>query len=279
MKLIYMNVKYDILGHNIKLEDKIFSIISKSDYSNKRVLNIDKIIDELKIDKLLEYYEKMIWNGKSGDSINISEIVSLMASYYTGLFKGLKFAFYNGIINNVTLLYPFIRISDITKTYVITYFTYVSYFNNKKEIWITEAIPEVPEVYEPEETLYEYIDNLLYSVRTSFFIHSDIYRYLPKEVLDDNLNGKTSIIYNYKLSLFVSENLGINIKELNRKITISSLGQLELNINKKNNKERDVFIDEEILSIAIKDYKLKSYSDYIERTINNLYYFEIVKTM
>lgn len=272
-----MNVKYDILSNKIKLENKIFAIISGSDYTNKRALNADKIIGELKIDKLLDYYEKVVWDGESY-SININEIIGLITSYYTGLLKGLKFAFNNEIIDNVTILYPFFRISNITKTYVITYFTYVNYFNKKKEFWITEAIPEIPEVYESEETLYEYIDNLLYSIRNSFFINSTTYKYLPKEELSDDFDEKTVIIYNYKLFLFISENFGINIKELNRKISISSLGKLELNINKKN-KERDVFIDNEILSIAIKNYKLNSYCDYIERTAKNMYYFEVVKTM
>lgn len=272
LKLAYLNINFDIYRKEIKNIDNTLFVVSRGDFRNKRKIDIEDIISKCNIDKTIEYFEK--YYMKNEKNIKINEFKELLTSYYEGLLDGLKLAFENNVIESVVVFYPFFRISNISNEVVLTYFTLINYFNNKKEFWVTEAIPDISELNDSKDGLSEYINSIMFEVRSSIFANSKIYNYLPEEINDNKIN----IINNYILGFFIELNFGIDISKLNAKLSISSFGEMQPNINIRRNKIKDIMLDENILILSIKKYN-STYYEYVKLTSNNLYFYEIVRTM
>ncbi|MBP1926831.1 hypothetical protein J2Z76_002701 [Sedimentibacter acidaminivorans] len=278
-KWAYFNACFDVSSKNIVFDKKILFSITKNDYKNNRIIDVDRIIFDCKIEELVNRSKKNMLNQiEDTPSADVDDIKQIFNSYYKGIQEGLKLAFNNNVIESVIIFYPFFRISNINGQAIYTYFTLVNYFNNKKEFWVTEGVPDISEINESKESFKTYINNLIFEVRNSLLVNSNVYEYIPKRE-KCNFNNEMSFTYNYILAFFIKENFNLDISNLEGRVSISSFGELILNINKKKNKKKDILLNEKILQIAIKDYKVSTYFEYLERTSSNLFFYEIVRTM
>lgn len=263
----FFNIAY-IVDKNIKIQNKVWFTLSKSNSGSK--INMDLLINKM-LKKLLVVELKEIMENYY-DLLDLNDLCKKSISYIKSVIKSFKSILSNGIVRYVYVLYPFIKVSNITGTFITTYFIYVKYFDGTGEFWVTEHIPNYEEITKDISSSINYIDNCIDMVRDSTFIYSEIYKYYI-----EHENTKPCLCRNYIIELFIKINFEIDIKSLSSNLSITTLGDVAPSNTVKSRKS--LFRDQDILVIGFNNKVHRHYYKIMQKQLTELFYFTVVMSI
>ncbi len=271
----YYNLSFKINTDFVIDSEKIFlNLKTKTPISINA--SADKIIEELEISNLLEIHTKgTLLKSKLNAVEELINTKKYILSYLSSLTIGLKSSIKEGFIKNALVLYPFIRISEISDSVLVTCFCLIEYVDGKKELWLTEALPEEQYLKEFKvDSIEKFIKELLFNVRNSCFVQNEFIMYGETSNLS---NKETTFTYNYIMRNYIISNYGIDIQRIKYRTSIASRGYLINPLNLKMNKGKTFDFDSNhrLIFVGINDYETEYY-EYMKTALSDTFNFECV---
>lgn len=247
-------------------KSKPLLILNKCDYKNKKI-NIGNVLEELNIYNLLDFLNIKPQNSLYNYHINV--LNKNIENHINAIKRGTQYAFKSNILKHVIIYYPFIRYSEITKSFIFTHFTFIEYMDGSSTFWITEAIPN--KICSLED-ITNYINGAILDVRRSVYIHSDIYT----TYADKPKPNLFTVIINYILDLFIEKNFGMKISNKKLNLGICTRDKLLFNNNLKENNKKNIYYNNEFTVVS---NDINNYNKYIKKGLSNLYSTQILLHM
>ncbi len=271
----FYNISFIINGRLKASQNNILYVLSKKDCNRKIEINIEELLKKYSLDDVYFLqnqkadlnYDKEIKDFK----LKYNQLSDSISAYFMAIQLGCKYGFEKSVIKDVTILHPFIRLSNVDNYFVYTFFTEIHYFNNIKVFWVTEIYPDDATPVDSIDELFETINNLLTDIRRSTWrIPNTIYSYYENE--------SEEFVTNYILKEFVYQNFGINLDNLKGKLGLVSIGKWSPNIKTTRSDKTSVVFDESTLFIGQLPHK-ETYKEYITKALGNLFFYESLRSM
>jgi len=184
-----------------------------------------------------------------------------LQSHYKGFIKGISTGIKSNAIKTAYLYSPFIRLSNITLSFLYTHFVLIELFDGSFEFLVSEEIPD----YNIDLTsVLSYTESAFKQIRRSSFSSSS-YHYGSK-------NDTNTIYTNYILTNLIYENFHIKIDLSTSKLIVTSNDPLQDYHNIKKTHEIQFGKYYHIYKIS-KLGTLKNYNSYAITCYEKIYFY------
>lgn len=254
---------------NGQLENNIVYLCSK-DGDKSIEFTIENVLKNLEFDKLTDITCKNLDEKEKANYFSSLEHAKLYISIF---FRNIKeFSDYyisKGVISEVLMFYPFIRISSVDNSVSISFFFYHEYTDGRKTFTIFERVPDVDNKDTTTAIQNDFLDTFDTEVRYSRFIAGDIFEYFPDHITENAKKSHTPVItFNYILAELIKQNFAIDITNLDKQTMIWTEGELLRKMNKSDYEQ--IFVDEDCIYIAYNS-QTSEYTEHLNRVMNEFF--------
>ncbi len=249
--------------------------------STKSKMEIEKLLDHLY--SILPALRIII-----DRDIYLQRVLHSVDTIWRSIFNGLKNAFDKDILNDVSIMFPFLRAHGLGGHPLLSFPLIVNYRTGEQELWVIEPIPTIidnsrengTEEAMSFDTLEDYTINCDTLMRTSRFIDSSIYSY-PLD--NPNADCKHVQIHeSYILKKLLEHSFKIELGDDRVKKCVTTQGLVTPTRMKKSSSITITFNSETILmginQVEFDAYRQKAIKAIVETCIYRSVYFGFMET-